>query len=153
MPRKTILPNADETFMYSTNAGLLPWQVIGSPDAADRLGISVQSLWVYKLRRQGPEPEPEAEVRKLYRGPIGHRTLYMLSSLLSWLPGGEIAADRPWHWSREWLRCQGREVDDDPAAVVAAIGALEADPRFARRRFGFKNPAKGLEHLRRCYGC
>src|SRR5690242_5859051 len=157
MPRKSHLPTADELFMYLCNGDRdevlqrPPWAACASPELAhDWLRISVQVLWTLKLRRNGPEPE--AEARKLYHK-AGKRTLYRFESVLSWLPGGEAHAGRPWHWTREWLRRQGREVADDPRAVVAAIGVLEGDPRVRRRPFTFRKLDAGLEHLRRCYGC
>ena len=156
MPRKSYLPTADELFMCLCNGDRdevlqrPPWACLASPELAhDWLRISVQVLWTYKLRRNGPEPEADSDARRLYRE-VGRRTLYRFDSVLSWLPGG---ADRPIHsWAHRWLRLQGREIEDDPRAVVAEIGVLEGDPRVRRRPFTFRKLDAGLEHLRRCYG-
>src|SRR5690242_21127272 len=115
MPRKSYLLPASELFTYLCNGdrdSVLqrpPWAACASPELAhDWLRISVQVLWTYKLRRNGPEPEAESDARRLYRK-VGRRTLYRFDSVLTWLPGGEAHASRPWHWTREWLRLQGRE--------------------------------------------
>src|SRR3954464_3396137 len=110
MPRKSYLPTADELFVCLCNGDRdevlqkPPWACLASPELAhDWLRISVQVLWTFKLRRNGPEPKVESDASRLYQK-VGRRTLYRFDSVLMWLPGGEAHATRPWHWSHEWLR-------------------------------------------------
>ena len=153
MPARATLPQAYEMFAALVSGDPLsrpPWGCVATPELAlDYLGLSPQVLWSYTLRRQGPELERDA--KRLYRN-VGRRNLYRYEAVLSWLPGGEAYADRPWHWTRLWASSAlGEKVSDDPAAVLALIERLERDPRVARRPYAFRNPAKGLARLRAAY--
>src|SRR4051795_10039990 len=154
MPARSILPRAYEMFATLVSGGdprsRPPWGCIATPSLAlDYLGVSPQVLWSYKLRRQGPEAEKDP--RRLYRG-VGKRDLYRFEAVLSWLPGGEAYADRPWHWSRCWLHAIGESVADDPEAVIRLIARLEeADPAVRNRPYGFRKLEPGLERLRTAY--
>src|SRR5689334_21610557 len=83
-----------------------PWSCIATPELAiDWLGIHPQTMWNYRLRREGPEAEEDA--RRLYHK-VGRRTIYRFESILSWLPTG---GDRPpWHWARRRFKALGHEV-------------------------------------------
>src|SRR3954462_11554963 len=116
MPARSVLPTAETMFsalFLDDRRDMLerpPWGACPTPTLAlDYLGVSPQVLWSYSLRRQGPEIEKDT--KRLYRN-VGHRNLYLFSSVLKWLPGG---ADRPAHsWSHRWLQALGERVADDP---------------------------------------
>src|SRR3954453_13859029 len=128
VPARAILPTAYEIFAspLACTRSRPPWACVATPELAiDYLGVHPQTLWNFKLRRQGPEVEKDA--KRLYRG-VGKRTIYRYESVLDWLPGGEAYVDRPWHWSRCWLHSIGESVADDPEAVLAFVERLERDP-------------------------
>src|SRR3954453_13258092 len=130
MPARSALPTAETVFsalFLDDRRDMLerpPWGACPTPTLAlDYLGVSPQVLWSYSLRRQGPEIEKDA--KRLYRG-VGHRNLYLFSSVLKWLPGD---ADRPAHsWPRRWLQALGEKVADDPEAGLALIASYEHHP-------------------------
>src|SRR5689334_11638771 len=154
MPSRALLPQAYE--MFASHLACVrsrpSWACVATPELAiDYLGVHPQTLWNYKLRREGPEVEQDA--RRLYRQ-AGRRNLYRYEAVLSWLPGGEAYVDRPWHWSRCWLHSIGESVADDADAVLALIARLEeTDLTVKSRPYGFRNVGKGLERLRAAYGC
>src|SRR3954447_24004208 len=131
MPARSILPQAYEMFSALLSGGdprsRPPWGCIATPSLAlDYLGVSPQVLWSYTLRRQGPEVEKDA--KRLYRN-VGRRNLYRYEAVLSWLPGGEAYAERPWHWTRLWASSAlGEKVPDDPDAILALVERMERDP-------------------------
>ena len=82
------------------NAALLrSWPAIAlleGPKVAKLLGIEPSSLRNWRLRGQGPSPEPS---RSSSRGPRPVR--YRVSQICAWLDGS--GARRPWERDREWL--------------------------------------------------
>src|SRR3954469_16119870 len=154
MPARSILPQAYE--MFASHLACIrsrpPWACVTTPELAiDYLGVHPQTLWNYKLRRQGPEVEKDAWL--LYRGVGKKRTIYRYEAVLNWLPGGEAAAaGRPWHWARCWLHSIGEPVADEPEAVLALVERMERAPMVKARPYAFRRLEHGLARLRAAYG-
>src|SRR3954447_21002692 len=126
-----------------------PWACVATPELAVDVEVHPQTLWNYKLRRQGPEVEKDAW--RLYRGVGKKRTIYRYEAVLNWLPGGEAYADRPWHWSRCWLSSIGESVADAPDAVLALVERMERDPIVKARPYAFRRLEHGPARLRAAY--
>src|SRR5947208_4818915 len=96
MPRRAVLPTADEFFTKIYDKGLPPWSAVGTVELARLLGVHQQTLWNRSVRGQ----MPPAEEPGLYRR-TGNRKLYRIDAVLGWLPGGDGPA--PWDWARRYL--------------------------------------------------
>lgn len=83
-----------------SNAALLrswpPIALLEGPKVAKLFGIEASSLRNWRLRGQGPSPEPSQSTR---RGPKPVR--YRVSEIWAWLDGA--GARCPWKRDREWL--------------------------------------------------
>lgn len=71
-----------------------PWDVLSSAELADILGISIQVLANWRIRKRGPTPEP----RKHFRG---NKTYYRVFEIERWLRGLEVTD--AWRVVAEWL--------------------------------------------------
>lgn len=69
-----------------------PWRPISSRELAQVLGVSLQSLANWRVRKTGPEPEPMRRGR-------GNKIYYRPDKVLSWL----LEDRESWEFSRDWL--------------------------------------------------
>ncbi|MGJ8668434.1 MAG: DUF4105 domain-containing protein [Oceanococcus sp.] len=82
---------------------------------------------------------PAAQTSVLLRGSLllGKSGQRALESALEWSVQGHWGADWPWHFGFEWLRRDGRIIDDAlPQAVLSLGQQWQLSPRFALRLTG-----------------
>jgi hypothetical protein len=151
MASRAVLPTADEFFARTclTAPRRPPWSVVGTVELARLLGVHMQS--VYNWRCRGTGPEPEAEPRRHYRR-VGPRVLHRIDGVLAWLPGGK--AD-PWHWTGRFLvevRALLPGHLDDPETVMDWIAISEAERYFPAIRWRWRSIERGIQRLRQDCG-
>jgi hypothetical protein len=79
-----------------------PWRPMPSRRLAAILGVSLQSLANWRVRGNGPEPEPKVRGK-------GNRTFYRPDVVMAWLAS---TGQEPWEFSRDWLARRGLSVEE-----------------------------------------
>lgn len=93
-----------------------PWRPIPSQALKQFLGVSLQALANWRVRRTGPEPEPFIPGR-------GNKVHYCPNRVMAWLSG----TSRPyWQYSADWLAARGVGVDEpSEGKILERIKLLE----------------------------
>ena len=108
--------------LTAENAALIrswpPVALVSSPTVAKVLGIGAGTVRSWRHRGLGPSPEP----RHLYGRGRPTPTYFRVSSLLTWLDGGE--PERTWERERDWLadRLAGTRFVEDTKVVDIGPG-------------------------------
>ncbi|PHS25516.1 MAG: hypothetical protein COA85_06905 [Robiginitomaculum sp.] len=68
-----------------------PWLVVSSLELADMLGVHLQTIANWQIRKQGPQSEPKGHWR-------GNRRYFSIASIMAWLEDKE-----PWEIYQEWI--------------------------------------------------
>ena len=76
-----------------------PWFVVDSRALSELLGVSVQTLCLWRRRGVGPRPEPAGAYRQ---GPGGKRW-YSLNQVMSWVASLRGIAREPWTFDKRFL--------------------------------------------------
>lgn len=111
-----------------------PWDYISSPDLAKILGVHLQTISNYKLRRPDfPVPEPKASFNSgSWHKPVrGNKCLYKISTIMNWLTG---ESEESIHW--KFIRKHFSEKSHPFVSLDAAI-------RFTNKKYkqlGIKQP-------------
>ncbi len=149
MPRRAVLPSADEFFnkiCISTPNRRPTWSAVGTVELARLLGVHMQS--VYNWRCRGTGPEPEADPRRYYRR-VGPRALYKVSAVLQWL---DTEGRTAWDWTARSLVEIGATSLAEPERALRWIEYAEGARCFPAARWRWRSVERGLERLRQDFG-
>lgn len=107
-------------------SNLPPWRPIPSRAAADMLGVSLNALAQWRMRRVGARCEPWVPGR-------GNRVYYRPDRLAEWLSAGRCAE---WQFSGWWLQRNGLIPGGalEKELVEAVIGSMESLQLFPEAR-------------------
>lgn len=95
-----------------------PWHVVSSRELADALGVSLQSVANWRIRGNGPPPEPSRHFR-------GHREHYRVDRVLAWLSERNGAPQPAWTFSAAFIAQHLGAAPQSAAETDAAIAMLE----------------------------
>ena len=105
----------------AANPDFPPWAYVRSTELAQLCGVSMQTVWNWRVRNQGPPSVQDRSRRHWYR----------LADVQSWQQGGR---DSPYEIIMQWLAERFPGFNPPPERLQAAIDRLERANLVPRTR-------------------
>jgi hypothetical protein len=101
---------------------------VSSVELADLLGVHLNTIWNWTLRRTGPPPEPDnIHVR------ASNRRFFLPAIVLEWLSTRDAEPIPAWTWCQRWINTRKTCPIDDQAKVANLVLGAEQMNAFHRK--------------------